>query len=114
MDHIRQGITSATVWGWCPTGKRAGSKEKEEYLHIGVDLGGGLLEVFSCHAGHAFGQFFGVDASVVVHEVVGGGLSQVVLGLVVHDLVVNPSLSALQLLVADLRRVIWVKRRKLE
>ena len=52
-------------------------------------------------AGDPLCQFLGVHSAIVVHEVVGSGLSEVVLGLVVHYLVVNFSLGALELLVTD-------------
>ncbi len=83
-------------------------------MHVSVDLGGCLFEVFSSDAGNAFSEFLGVDASVVVHEVVSSGLSQIVLGLVVHDLVVDLPLGPLQLLVSYLCCVIYVKINKLE
>jgi hypothetical protein len=47
-----------------------------------------------------------MHASIVVHEIVGRGLGQVVLGLMVHDLVVDSPLGTLQLLIADLGRVV--------
>ena len=42
-----------------------------------------------------------MHSAIVVHEVVGSGLSEVVLGLVVHYLIVDLTLGALQLLVTD-------------
>lgn len=103
---IITGSITSTVWGWCPIGRRAGSKCKEKYLHVRVDLGGGLLEVFSSHTRYTFGQLPGMDTSIVVHEIVGSGLGEVVLGFVVHDLVVDPPLGTLQLLIADLGCVV--------
>ncbi len=46
-----------------------------------------------------------MHSSVVVHEVVGGGLGYVVLGLMVHYLVVHFPLGALQLLVTYFVRI---------
>lgn len=47
-----------------------------------------------------------MDPSVVVHEVVCCGLGDVILGLVMHDLVVDPSFGTLQLLITYLVGVV--------
>ena len=67
-----------------------------------------MLEVLGSDAGHPFCKFFGVHSSVVVHEVVGCGLGDVVLGLVMHDLVVDSALGTLKLLIADLVRIVYI------
>jgi hypothetical protein len=49
-----------------------------------------------------------VDSAVVVHQVVGCGLGEVVLGLVMHDFIVDLALGSLKFFVTDFVGVVLI------
>lgn len=98
---------TGSAWGAVvPTGTRGSAEYTRPYVHILVYLLGYQVQVSGSHAGYSFRQFLGVDSSLVVHQVVGDALRDVVLVLVVQDLVVDLSLGPLQLLVGYPVRVL--------
>lgn len=73
-----------------------------DYVYSLVDFGRGLLQIVSCHTGYPLSQLLGMHSAIVVHQIIGHGLSEIVLGFMMHDFVVDFSLGSLQLLVRDI------------
>lgn len=98
---ITEWFICAPSEGACPRELRELPASQQKYVHVLVDLLGDFVQVVCCHAGDPLSQFFGLHSAFVIHQVVGDGLGDVVLGLVVQHLVVDSALGPLQLLVGD-------------
>lgn len=80
----------------------------QRYVHVLVYFLGDFVEILGGDASYSFCHFLGVYPPFVVHEVVGDGLGDIVLSLVMQDLVVDLSLAPFELLIRNSISVVWI------